>query len=267
MRYSALFCGFSLSCFLTGTGFAEGQWPELDLANADSTKSLPSKTVKIDRDPVYKASKEYQAYPLIDILKKIRIPESLNTDDLLIVFTAVDGYKVSMAYQDAHLEAGYVAFKDNAAAGHKSWLDFKVGKQTMTPAPFYLVWPKNGLDEWRYPWPFQLASITLQPAKIYFGDAAPSGGDESVNNGFKLFSRYCIRCHSVNLSGGDVGPELNVPKNISEYFKEEALPGFILNATAYRAGTKMPAFDNLISDDEARAIASYLMHMKLEKKN
>ena len=59
------------------------------------------------------------------------------------------------------------------AAENKKWQDFKFGKQTMTPAPFYLVWPKKGLDEWRYPWPFQLVSLSLQPAKTYYGAAAP----------------------------------------------------------------------------------------------
>jgi hypothetical protein len=52
------------------------------------------------------------------------------------------------------------AFKDSAA-GDKNGLAFKFGKQTMTPAPYYLVWPKKGPDEWRYPRPFQLVSISL----------------------------------------------------------------------------------------------------------
>ncbi len=136
----------------------------------------------------------------------------------------------------------------------------------MTPAPYYLVWPKKGLDEWRYPWPFQLVSISLQPAKAYYGVAAPApNNDAQLDNSFVLFSRYCIRCHSVNLSGGKVGPELNIPKNITEYFKEQELPKFILNATAYRAGTKMPNFEGTITVYDVDAIVSYLKQMKSEK--
>ena len=240
-------------------------WPSFNLLDVNSSNTPKPQTVKVSHDPVYKTAKEYQAYPLAEILSKITVSDSLKTDELVIVFTSADGYKVSMAYNDAITEQGFIAFKDNAATENKNWLDFKFGKQTMTPAPFYLVWPKKGLDEWRYPWPFQLVSLSLQPAKAYFGAAAPVHADARINNGFMLFSRYCIRCHSVNLSGGKVGPELNIPKNITEYFKEQELPKFILNANAYRAGTKMPNFESIITTDDAENIVHYLKQMKSEK--
>lgn len=240
-------------------------WPTFDLLKADSSQLPKPQTVKVSHDPVYDKAKEYEAYPLAEILDKIAVPDSLKTDELVIVFTATDGYKVAVAYSDATVERGFIAFRDKGAE-NKKWLDFKSGKQTMTPAPYYLVWPKKDLDEWRYPWPFQLVSLSLQPAKTYFGAAAPAANTNvQVNNGFVLFSRYCIRCHSVNLSGGKVGPELNIPKNITEYFKEQALPKFIHNATAYRAGTKMPNFESTITADDVEAIVSYLKQMKTEK--
>ncbi|MDD5461967.1 MAG: cytochrome c [Methylococcales bacterium] len=240
-------------------------WPTLDLLKTNSSNLPKPQTIKVNHDPVYKTAKEYQAYPLAEILEKIRIPDSFKKDELVIVFTSADGYKVSMAYSDAFTEQGFIAFKDNASTESKGWLDFKFGKQIMTPAPFYLVWPKKNLDEWRYPWPFQLVSLSLQSAKSYFGAAAPAHADARINKGFALFSRYCIRCHSINLSGGKVGPELNIPKNITEYFKEEELDKFILNAAAYRAGTKMPNFENIITADEARDIVLYLKQMRSEK--
>jgi mono/diheme cytochrome c family protein len=239
--------------------------PEFNLVKAESARLPRPETVKISHDPVYKSAKEYEAYPLSEILNKIPMPPSSKPDQLVVVFTAADGYNVSMAYQDAMAEKGFIAFRDNAAPESKKWLEFKFGKQTITPAPFYLVWPKEGLDEWRYPWPFQLVSLSLQPAKTYFGAAAPTKTDDRINKGFELFSRYCIRCHSVNLAGGNVGPELNVPRNITEYFQEQALPKFIRNASAYRAGTKMPTFENLITPDDAQDIVHYLKQMKLEK--
>jgi mono/diheme cytochrome c family protein len=241
--------------------------PTFNLLKADPSDLPKSQTIKVSHDPVYNKAKEYEAYQLAEILNKITVPDSLKMDELVIVFTAADGYKVAMAYSDALTEQGFIAFRDNGAE-NKKWLGFKFGKQTMTPAPYYLVWPKKDLDEWRYPWPFQLVSLSLQPARAYFGVAAPAAAntDAQVNRGFVLFSRYCIRCHSVNLSGGKVGPELNIPKNITEYFKEQELPKFILNASAYRAGAKMPNFSGIITTDNAQSIVHYLKHKKSEKR-
>ena len=240
-------------------------WPTFNLLEATPSQLPKPQNIKVSHDPVYNKAKDYEAYPLAEILDKISVTDAMKTDELVIVFTASDGYKVAMSYSDAMAEQGFIAFRDNGAE-NKKWLDFNFGKQNMTPAPFYLVWPKKGLDEWRYPWPFQLVSLALQPAKVYYGAAAPAANtDAQVNKGFVLFSRYCIRCHSVNLSGGKVGPELNIPKNITEYFKEQELPKFILNATAYRAGTKMPNFESAITADDVEAIISYLKQMKSEK--
>ena len=183
----------------------------------------------------------------------------------MIVFTAADGYGVSIPYKDAMNEQGFIAFRDLAAPNKKKWIEFKFGRKMITPAPSYLVWPKKGLNKWKYPWPFQLVNISLQPASIYFGSAAPTSSNTNVKNGFILFSQYCIRCHSINLEGGKVGPELNIPRNITEYFKENELAGFILNAPSYRAGTKMPVFDHLFNSDEIKDLLHYLKQMKLEK--
>lgn len=245
---------------------AEEPFPELKLDQAVAKLKPKLQIVAVEHDPVYRAPKSYRAFPLADLLETLKLPKSLNANDAVIVFTSVDGYKVSMAYQDALRAHGYIAVSDVAAPDNQSWTRFKFGKQSMTPAPYYLVWTAKGLDEWRYPWPFQMAEISVQSAQSYFGAAAPEGGGQSVERGFYLFSRYCIRCHSVNLAGGEVGPELNIPQNITEYFKEEAIAGFILNATAFRAGTKMPVFENLLSNDDARAIVSYLKRMRSEKK-
>ncbi len=241
--------------------------PGIELTDLSPSQLPTSVTVTIDKDPVYQTQKTYEAYPLNEVLKKVPVSPELKAEDAIIVFTASDGYQVTIPYSNAVREQGYIAFRDLAAPGNKKWIDFKFGKTTTTPAPYYLVWSKKGLDKWKYPWPFQLVNISVRPASEYFGAAVPSSKNNQVKKGFVIFSQYCIRCHSINLSGGTVGSELNVPKNVTEYFKEEALAGFILDAPSYRSGTKMPVFDGLINQSEMKYLLDYLRHMKTEKIN
>ena len=260
-RIRPLYC---LALLLAGFTASAQNWPSINL-NEINPDRFKTTIITVQDDPVYKMTKRYQGYSLAEIIKSLKIPKTYSAEAMFIVFTAKDGYRVAMAYNDAVKEQGYIAFKDTEAAENKSWVNFKLGKQTETPAPFYLVWTQQGLDKWRYPWPFQLTSISLEPAAAYAGAAAPQHPDTETTQGFNLFSLYCIRCHSVNLSGGHLGPELNVPQNITEYFIEKKLPGFILNAPAYRAGTRMPAFVDTLDAGQIQSIVHYLRHMKTEK--
>lgn len=255
-----LFLFLLITIFISHSVFAD-EWPTIELAGIDLSAA---KRIQIEKDPVYKTAKEYEAIPLTQVLSRFSETDRA-AKDRVVVFVAKDGYSVSMALADAMSEQGFIAFRDTEAPSGQKWLTFKFGKETTTPAPFYLVWPKQGLDKWRYPWPFQLASISLQPASTFFGAAAPAKKTDDIRTGFNLFSTYCIRCHSVNLSGGQVGPELNIPKNITEYFIEAELAGFILNAPSYRSGTKMPSFEKILDRQQAEAIVTYLKYMKNEK--
>ncbi len=83
-------------------------WPTLNLLKTAPSQLPKSQTIKVGHDPVYNKAKEYEAYPLAEILNKMVVPDSLKTDELVIVFTATDGYKVAMAYSDAMAEQGFM---------------------------------------------------------------------------------------------------------------------------------------------------------------
>lgn len=267
MKYHKLITStfFSVLLLLTNNTYA-GQWPKTTITRDNLALQSRVETVSVIHDPVYKTNKKYQAFPLQPILKKLAENYPADLKQAVIVFTAADGYKVTMAYPDALEEQGYLAFKD-LSAQNTDWIAFKFGKEQLTPAPFYLVWSKSGIDKWRYPWPFQLTIISIQPARSFFENAAPISANTATTEGFALFSRYCIRCHSVNSSGGSVGPELNVPQNITELFDEKTLKGLILNAPAYRHKTKMPVFNKLLNEQQVDSILSYLKSMKAHKIN
>ena len=240
--------------------FAES-WPDFNLLTATKDQLPDTTQIIIEKDPVYKVQKHYRAYALSEIIKKLTKDSTTSLTNTVLVFTAADGYKVTMSYQDALLEKGYIAYKD-LSAKNGSWVKFKFGKENISPAPYYLVWPKSNLDKWRYPSPFQLTSISLQSAESYFASAAPVSNNQQVTQGFALFSRYCIRCHSVNHTGGKLGPELNLPRNITDYFTPQKLTDFILDASLYRANTKMPVFKSILNKKEVLKIQHYLESMK-----
>jgi mono/diheme cytochrome c family protein len=85
-----------------------------------------------------------------------------------------------------------------------------------------------------------------------------AGYAESVARGFDGFQKNCIACHSLNLEGGVLGPELNIPKNILEYRERKMLKEFISNPSSFRARSKMPAFENSLSSQSFDDLLDYL---------
>jgi len=213
--------------------------------------------ISITKDPIYKTKKQYLAYPLINIVKKLAKQSKKTLNNGILIFTAADGYKVSMSYQDALLKKGFIAFKDLSAI-NANWAKFKFGNEVITPAPYYLVWQNTDIDKWRYPSPFQLISISLESADNYYSKAAPGNNSTQAIAGFNLFSRYCIRCHSVNHTGGKLGPELNLPNNVTTLYSEDHLTKFIRDATKFNTSTKMPVFEGIISKKDTLSIQYYL---------
>ncbi len=91
-----------------------------------------------------------------------------------------------------------------------------------------------------------------------------SGASAQAQQGFALFKQHCLKCHSINLQGGALGPELNAPKNVTEYWQRHDLKAFIKNPESYRYQSKMPAF-SFFSDAEIDAVLAYLQQMKQQK--
>ncbi|MGR9099521.1 MAG: c-type cytochrome [Gammaproteobacteria bacterium] len=250
-----------LSLLLSIPTAAAVDWPTIELINADKSLWPAETNLAVAEDEVYQQTKKYRGHLLSPLLETVPLPAGLQPHETLVVFTALDGYKVAMSYQDAFTETGLIAIRDLGAPSGKTWTAFEFGGQEITPGPYYLVWAKKGLEKWRYPWPFHLASITLQSPASYYGAAAPQNAGPAAARGFGLFSRHCIRCHSVNGAGGGVGPELNRPISVVAAYRDEELAELILNAPLKRPGTKMPAFDRVLRRAEALQIVDYLKHM------
>src|SRR5215468_8436460 len=186
-----------------------GEQPHV-VKTSELAKKCKAETVTLD-DPYYKKPKRYRAWPLRCVLEQGlgTLGPDFATQDVLL--RALDGYTRATS-GDVLLEpGGYLAFADaDRAKGGFDPIDYRQAD----PAPFYLVWKGAGeKDTARYPWPYQLAEISVVRVEERFPHAVPSGAaaDSPAARGFAVFRRNCLQCHAVNGDGGRVGPELNVP--------------------------------------------------------
>jgi len=238
---------------------------------AQLTRQLPAETVQVRQDPSYdRRPKRYTGFALERVLELAGLTPS---PEEVLYFTAADGYRAALADAAAAGPVrGFVAFRDLETAP-RTWEPLGAGGKS--PAPFYLVWQDTSAAgdssevALQRPWPYQLVRIEAVDPRRKYDRIYPQGiaRTDPVGRGFRSFAidtrggDQCISCHSLNLQGGSVGPELNVPRNITEYRDEATLIAFIRDARAFRARSAMPRYEGVLSDGEIRDIIAYLRWM------
>jgi mono/diheme cytochrome c family protein len=270
MRNPALMA-ILLCCFVTNASVAADLQIRIGgHQNTYSTGKLleraDAKPVNIALDPAYRKPMQYRAIPLASLLVELGIKPA---DDLS--FVALDGFS-------AALPAAMILNSGKAEA----WLAIETGDNAWPPlnsrskasaGPFYLVWTNpeaKGITQEQ--WPFQIAriekvdSIEKRFPMLLPGKSVPQGS--SIRRGFSVFQKNCLMCHKLN-GGGDsnMGPDLNVPHNPTEYFQAAYLKMLIRNPRQVRIwpDSKMPGFDEkTISDEGLDALVDYLTHMKMK---
>jgi len=234
----------------------------LTLPGNERLSNLQIHRVIVPADPAFQREMRYQAWSLADVLSLLPAVESLaGGDETAISFVAADGYRATAPLRSVWeaRKRGYVAFRD-LGAGARKWKAFRAGKSRITPAPFYLVW--TGAKDPSLPWPYQLVRIELAPLGEAFARAFPR--NPAARPGFEVFRANCMSCHSLNLAGGSVGPELNVPRNVTEYWIAGELAPYVRNASAFHFRARMPAFESL-TERQIADVVRYLRAMKDEK--
>jgi mono/diheme cytochrome c family protein len=214
---------------------------------------VPEETVS-GFDPYYQRPKRWRALPLEPVLR-LAFPEGDLTGKEFTL-RALDGYTMPLSGARLLGKGGYLAFADADGAWEP------IGVKHADPAPWYLVW-KDQIDLTTHPRPWALASIAIEPFEAVFPLVVPHSKDARVQQGFAIFRQQCVKCHAINQQGGRVGPELNVPKNVTEYRDEAFLRAWIRNPFSFRVSV-MPASPQL-SEDELTAVLAYLASMKDSK--
>ncbi|MDJ1472680.1 cytochrome c [Cytophagaceae bacterium DM2B3-1] len=219
----------------------------------------PAETITIPHDPVFLKSKTFKAIPLQMILNTFSSVRRLDASQTQVIFECEDGYSPSMPLQQLMQTKVYLATQDTEAPKGEEWVPIKKKGHETKIAPFYIVYTEADPKDNSYKWPYNLVRIRLVPVSSELTVLFPK--DERMVKGYNLFHTNCFTCHSINGIGGKMGPELNYPKNVTEYWQPEHLKAFVKNPSSYRNDCKMPTLTN-ISDADITAIIQYIGYMK-----
>ena len=227
---------------------------------AELLKHPDAQTVQIVDDVSYKRNMTYRAVPLAVLLPGLKSANHLQA-------VALDGFAAELAAAPLLEKNGARAWLAVEDPAHP-WPPLAQGKPSA--GPFYLVWtnPQAGRISPEQ-WPFQVSRFKqLQTV----GERVPAllpdpklAANDPINQGFALFQKNCLACHRLN-GGGDaqMGPDLNVPYNPTEYFSGDFLRRYIRDPQSLRhwPQAKMPAFTaSVLPDNELDLLVGYLRHM------
>ena len=219
-------------------------------------------SVKVD-NPTDSKIHIYEGISLIALLDQV-FGDGWKKFDAL-KFTTQDGYQPIIPISSIIANYALLATGEKGLSGFNK-LKRKNG-ETIDPGPFFLVWEniKNKSaksDPW-LSWPWQITGIELTSFVREFPNSAPPNPSTNITQkGFLAFRQHCIKCHSMNGDGGNVGPELNYPVNVTEYWKEEWLACFIDDPQSIRANSKMISFYRDIDNRQA-IITSIIAYLKV----
>ncbi len=211
-------------------------------------------------DHMYGKRKRYLAFALQDVLQMAYAEKWKPASFTDVAFQALDGYEAVAEVAKTVEEGGYLCFADLEVTDWEP-----ISRKQASPGPFYLVWTgARQTPEHAYPWPWQLASISIVNFAEEYPQVYPRGlsVDSPVYAGFQLFKQRCVRCHAMNRDGGKIGPDLNAPQSILAYRSEQMVRELIKRPSDYRY-THMPDHRDL-SEADLDHLIEYFRHKRNE---
>lgn len=207
--------------------------------------------------------KEQHTYLGIDLKAVLTSAGFRPGAQLLLVCT--DGYSIPF---DSNVLLsnewqGLIALRDQAATGDNYFVPFEHGGETVDFAPFYLVWtPIAGTTSTTaasdLPWPYQLTQIKVLQPTDFQSAMPPADAPAIVQTGFDLYFKQCIKCHSVNGSGGTLGKPLDKENGLAALLAGGTVRDDIVKISTRYPQTKMPDFGDAFSAEQLDALVSYL---------
>jgi len=238
----------ALGIFLFLSTSASAQTLAFQLRGGTQTRSVEelakiTPVVEVQtRSPIDDKKRRFKAFALKPLLKAMYGEHWKRDDD--IVFTCTDGYQPSLPGAILQRHDAYLAF---ASADGQDFSIFDHGK-VQDLGPYYLIWDnvrdEAFDDEQPQVWPFQVTALEPVPFKLrYAAMLPPARSSAQVRRGFLVFRNHCMNCHSINGLGGSLGPELNYPVNVTQYYAIPWLKRWIAMPRSIRYNATMPPLD------------------------
>ena len=221
-------------------------------------------TIEIPKEVTSGAPMTYRAVPAAALLSGLIFPPGS-----VVEAVAVDGFAAQipldlMLNTDASKSVAWVAIEPE----DRPWP--KVPGKDYSAGPFYVVWTKPEASNIRSEyWAYQLAKFQsqLSPKRVglLWSSMTAFLADDPARAGQTLYVAQCLPCHKLNGGGAsDVGGDLNLPMNATEYMTDKGLHALIRDPKSVRSwpGMKMQGWSpDLLSDREIDHIIAYLKHM------
>lgn len=214
---------------------------------------------------------KYEAVKLCEILKPFHVKQSdtvelISSDNFAVLVPAK--YVLNCAN---HTPIGYLAIE----TADKPWPKLlhnnpdKSHADEGTAGPFAVIWVNAANLSNEY-WAWKVVTIKVHDKldpKIYLN--APSTDDKQVLNGYHIYVSHCAACHTINKIGKAViGPDLNIPRNPTEYYSDVTLKKFIRDPQSVRkkkndhmSGTS----EETLSNKDLNDLVVYLRYMSKHK--
>ena len=274
-----------LVCFLSVAGFStialaepqlllqgdadQGAAEKRTFTRSQLLERQDRRSITVKDDPAYPGRvMMYDAVPLAALFQGLKLGS-----DAVIEFKCIDGFAATISQarilnRDPQRSEAFIAIENPKSP----WP--KVKNTQSSAGPFYLVWLRPELSAiTQEEWPFQLAGFQVKGSlrQLYPAIFPAADAGEKVRRGFLSFSRNCFPCHTLNKEGpSNVGPDLNVPMNVTEYIEAKALRKLIRNPQNLRfyPGSRMSSFPQaILPDDELEDLLAYLSHIAGHKVN
>jgi mono/diheme cytochrome c family protein len=225
-------------------------------------------TIHVPDDVTYHRTMTYRAVPLRSLPGVRTLPA-----DAELQITATDGFVTNLPAALVRGDSGHGATPWLAIElQDKPWPRTSKGTDV---GPFYLVWINPGASGvMSEQWPYQINAIRVVASRaakwpqLAVDESVPA--NSPIRRGQTLFATQCMVCHRMNGAGdASVGPDLNLPRNPTEYFQAWALRAYIRDPKSIRewSGMQMPGFGKAnLSDPDLDAIIAYLGYMTHRRK-